>query len=230
MSISIITVVYNDKVGLSKTIDSVVNQKGINEDSVEYIVIDGGSTDGSFELILEHQDTISAYTSETDFGVYDAMNKGIDIANNDYLIFMNAGDVFYSSDVISKLLMVMSKEPQVDLFYSDTQFSDGRVFYCDANALRVIHQSLCYRKSLHKIEGYYMVGKKWSISDYMFFSNCKHYNWMKVNTISSFDLGGISSNANHYYQKLVVDLLYNDMSFFKFSVLFLQKKLREFFK
>lgn len=100
MNLSIITVNYNNKVGLKKTIDSVISQtwKGF-----EWIIIDGGSTDSSKELIEQYQQHFSYWCSEPDKGIYNAMNKGIDKAQGDYLLFLNSGDILHDNLVLQKV-------------------------------------------------------------------------------------------------------------------------------
>lgn len=90
--LSIITINYNNRDGLRKTIESVVNQTWRD---FEYIVIDGGSTDGSVEIIKEYADRIDYWVSEPDKGIYDAMNKGIYQAKGEYCLFMNSADEIY---------------------------------------------------------------------------------------------------------------------------------------
>ena len=97
--ISIITINYNDKVGLERTLKSVTNQTYKN---VEYIVIDGDSTDGSKELIEHYNDKINYWISEPDKGIYNAMNKGILKAKGQYLLFINSGDEFFSEAVLNE--------------------------------------------------------------------------------------------------------------------------------
>ncbi len=98
--LSIITINYNDKIGLEKTIQSVINQTW---KEFEFIVIDGNSTDGSKQIIEKYKSHISFWKSESDTGVYNAMNKGIETANGKYLIFMNGGDIFFDFDVLNKI-------------------------------------------------------------------------------------------------------------------------------
>lgn len=95
--ITIITVCYNHAKGLERTMRSVLEQ---TYDSMEYIVIDGGSTDGSRELIESFQQHLVYWCSEPDRGIYDAMNKGIAKAKGDYCLFLNAGDYFCKKDVL----------------------------------------------------------------------------------------------------------------------------------
>jgi glycosyltransferase involved in cell wall biosynthesis len=100
MKLSIITVNYNNKAGLQKTIDSVIAQTWRD---FEWIIIDGGSTDGSKELIEKYQQHFAYWCSEPDKGVYNAMNKGIGRARGEYLNFMNSGDIFYSKDTLEEV-------------------------------------------------------------------------------------------------------------------------------
>lgn len=100
MKVSIITVNLNNCNGLQKTIDSVVCQ---TYNDYDWIVVDGGSTDGSRELIEQYSSRFSYWISEQDTGVYCAMNKGINAAKGEYVIFMNSGDYFADSNVLSNV-------------------------------------------------------------------------------------------------------------------------------
>lgn len=97
MKYSIITINYNNCEGLRKTIKTVVTQTYNN---YEFIIIDGGSTDDSLEVIKEYSDRIMYWVSEPDKGIYNAMNKGVAQAHGDYCIFMNSGDCFYNAKVL----------------------------------------------------------------------------------------------------------------------------------
>lgn len=99
--ISLITINYNDKIGLERTLKSVTNQ---TYQDFEYIVIDGGSTDGSKEIIEQYSNKINYWISEPDNGVYNAMNKGILKANGEYLLFINSGDELYNLEVLKENL------------------------------------------------------------------------------------------------------------------------------
>lgn len=95
VKISVITVCYNAVDTLEKTIQSVLEQTYHN---IEYIIIDGGSTDGTVEIIHRYVDYLAYWVSEPDRGIYDAMNKGIERATGEWVNFMNAGDYFYNYD------------------------------------------------------------------------------------------------------------------------------------
>jgi glycosyltransferase involved in cell wall biosynthesis len=101
MKITVITINHNNKSGLEKTIKSVCNQSNTD---FEYIVIDGGSSDGSKEIIEDYQNEIACWVSEKDNGIYHAMNKGIKEAAGEFVVFMNSGDVFYNETIIDSLL------------------------------------------------------------------------------------------------------------------------------
>ncbi len=98
--ITVVTVVYNDEEHLEETVKSVINQDYRN---VEYIVVDGGSKDGTLEVIKKYENAIDYWVSESDEGIYHAMNKGIDFGSGEWIVFMNSGDIFYSDDVLSKV-------------------------------------------------------------------------------------------------------------------------------
>jgi glycosyltransferase involved in cell wall biosynthesis len=98
--ISIITAVYNGDKYLEQTIQSIINQ---TYENIEYIIIDGGSTDGTLDIIKKYEDKINYWVSEKDKGISDAFNKGVKIANGDYINFQGDGDGFVSSDALEKV-------------------------------------------------------------------------------------------------------------------------------
>lgn len=112
--ISIITVVFNSKNLIEKTIQSVINQP---YEEKELIIIDGGSSDGTVDIIKKYQEKISFWKSEPDKGLYDAMNKGLLAANGDYVIFINSGDVL-EKNILSKIFF--RRGTDVDVFYGET--------------------------------------------------------------------------------------------------------------
>lgn len=161
MKISVITINRNDASGLEKTIRSVAAQE---YSDVEYIVIDGASTDGSVDVIHAHAQHITDWHSEPDTGIYNAMNKGIAKATGDWLIFMNAGDVFATHTILQQF---------VDGNYADDivfgnqirHYPDGRtdVWQVDGQTIDFVffarrgipHQSTFIRNALFKQHGNY---------------------------------------------------------------------------
>ncbi len=122
MKLSIITINYNNKAGLQRTIDSVICQTCKD---FEWIVIDGGSTDGSKQLIEQYQSHFAYWCSEPDNGVYQAMNKGITHAKGEYLLFLNSGDALYDDNVLQK----------VDDVHSSADIISGQAVRMDTNEL-----------------------------------------------------------------------------------------------
>ena len=107
MKLSIITVNLNNKDGLQKTIDSVISQ---TYKDFEWIIIDGGSTDGSKELIENYSDYVSYWVSEPDKGIYNAMNKGIKQSHGEYLQFLNSGDIFIEDNTLKQVVSQLVNE------------------------------------------------------------------------------------------------------------------------
>jgi glycosyltransferase involved in cell wall biosynthesis len=211
--VSVIVITYNSSDYVIETLDSIKNQTYKN---IEHLIIDGASTDGTVDLIKKLG---LKYVSEKDSGLYDAMNKGIKKSTGYWLNFMNCGDVFYDSDVVEKCMKNINGN---DLIYSDTYFSNNTIFKCDIVKNRIVHQSLVYKKNLHDEFGLYLNAKGVSISDYLFFMLCKNKKWQKVDfIISRFDLEGISSNIDHYKQKVAIDILFNQTTRIRSSILLL---------
>ena len=123
MTVSIITICYNNITGLKKTRDSILSQ---TYKDYEWIVIDGGSSDGTKEFLQDCDEEISYWCSEKDNGVYNAQNKGIALAKGDYAICMNSGDIFHDAEVLQK---VFEKKQTSDVLYGNWQrvYLDGRI-------------------------------------------------------------------------------------------------------
>lgn len=112
---SVVTVSFNCVGLIAKTIESILRQ---DYASLEYIVIDGGSTDGTAEIIRKYQDRLAYWCSEQDGGIYQGMNKGIQHVQGDWIIFMNAGDTFADDHVLSQVASYADKE-RYDILYGD---------------------------------------------------------------------------------------------------------------
>lgn len=118
--ISVVTVVYNDCVNIENTIKSVINQSYKN---IEYIIQDGGSTDGTLELINKYNEQITSIESNKDNGIYDAMNKAVTKASGDYVIFMNCGDEFSTNTTLEDVANGI--DDNIDVIYGHTILFDG---------------------------------------------------------------------------------------------------------
>lgn len=117
MKITIITVVFENKQFIRDALESVLSQ---DYPDIEYIVIDGGSKDGSLEIIRAYQDRISKTVSEPDQGIYDAMNKGIGMATGDVIGFLNSDDFYVNDQVVSKIAAAFAKD--IDAVYADLDY------------------------------------------------------------------------------------------------------------
>lgn len=118
-TLTIITVVYNNVRDIERTLLSVINQ---TYPHIEYIVVDGGSDDGTMEVINRYASHIAHLVSEPDSGIYDAMNKGLAMAAGDYVLFMNSGDEIYSPDTV---VQVLATAKDADIYYGETELYDA---------------------------------------------------------------------------------------------------------
>lgn len=122
MKISIVTVTYNAAGVLEKTLQSILNQ---TSKDFECLIIDGASTDGTLDIIRKYQDRENLrYISEKDWGLYDAMNKGISLAKGEYVWFINAGDKIYAPTTVEQILQKLEKNPQADVVYGQSLIVD----------------------------------------------------------------------------------------------------------
>ena len=121
MLFSIITVTYNASPRLKRTIQSIISQ---SYPDIEYIIIDGNSTDGTLALIKKYQSAITRCISEPDKGLYDAMNKGLKIASGDYVWFINAGDRLYSETTVREIVDLLENGKLPDVIYGETEIID----------------------------------------------------------------------------------------------------------
>ncbi len=122
--IAVITICYNDRDGLARTMASVFEQSC---QEVEYIVVDGGSTDGSVQLIKASAEQLDHWVSERDGGIFDAQNKGWRMASAPWVLFLNAGDTLAAADVLEKALSAIA--PGTTIAYGDLELSDDRGVY-----------------------------------------------------------------------------------------------------
>ncbi len=205
--ISIITICYNEP-NLVRTCESVINQ---SYQDFEWIVIDGGSNNETQNVWRKYKNRINKFVSEKDNGIYNAMNKGIQLSTGEYLLFLNAGDLFYSNDVLEKISKL---DFDKDIIYGDGYTIDGN------NLLKkislppyiteqfFIKHSLCHPSTLIKKDLFLKYGmydetlkivsdwKKWI--EFFKLYHCS-YKYIPI-IIAKFDVNGISSNKK--YQKL----------------------------
>jgi len=197
--ITVVTVVYNSVDLLKKTIQSVTEQSFT---SFEYIIIDGGSVDGSVELIKQHENSLSAWVSEKDSGIYNAMNKGINLAKGKWICFTNSGDVFANNNVLEKTSSFMNTAPETDVFYGNifVQSNNGELKEriasppCNKHRMYFCHQSAFVKTTLIQKN---LFDEKYKMSaDFKFFKKCylNNYKFCNMNfPIVVYDTSGISN-------------------------------------
>ncbi|RZJ63809.1 MAG: glycosyltransferase [Flavobacterium sp.] len=113
--LTVITIVYNNVRDIERTINSVLNQ---TYPKIEYIIIDGKSTDGTLDIIEKYRSKVSKIVSEPDKGIYDAMNKGLALATGDYVLFMNSGDEIFDEHTVQD---IFDSAPGADIYYGETE-------------------------------------------------------------------------------------------------------------
>ena len=206
--ISIITINYNDKIGLTKTIESVINQSW---QPFEFLVIDGNSTDGGKEIINQYADKIDYWVSEPDTGVYNAMNKGIRAATGDYVLFLNSGDMLHNNDVLQQVDTMIKGDFSIyygDVIVKKPHSERHKVYpetlsfsYFYTNAL--CHQACFIKRQLFHDHFFYNEDYKiYSDGEFFIYTICKMnvpYKHLDL-IISIYDFTGISSNPK--YEKL----------------------------
>lgn len=116
--LSVITIVYNNVKDIERTLLSVLEQ---SYPAIEYIIIDGASTDGTMDVINRYRSRLTTVISEKDKGIYDAMNKGLQLATGDYVLFMNSGDEIYDQDTVTQ---VFKTAEGADIYYGETEMYD----------------------------------------------------------------------------------------------------------
>lgn len=202
--ISIITVNYNDKNGLLRTIESVKGQSFTN---YEHIIIDGGSTDGSKELIESHKANFNYWVSEADKGIYNAMNKGIKKANGEYLLFLNSGDDLEDGQSLERVHMHLNEKDIV--YFNINMITDNgkyvkkcpeRLSFTYLHNNLPSHQSTFFRRNLFDTYGYYdeklKITADWK---FLILAICKqNVTYKFVNqTFSNFYRDGLSSASSN---------------------------------
>ena len=204
MRYSVITINYNNKNGLRHTIESVVSQTCKD---YEYIIIDGGSTDGSVNVIKEHNTTIAYWVSEKDNGVYHAMNKGVTKAHGDYCVFMNSGDCFHSTDILDSIANFQEDIICGKVIKGNTTKKSGlsksKITLVDLMRGSLPHQAMFIKRDLlvkHPYDEKYKILSDWKFSiETIVFDNCSFRNIDLI--VANYDTTGISTNSNGLLSK-----------------------------
>lgn len=203
MKVTVVTAVLNDAGHIEQTILSVISQTDIE---IEYIIVDGGSKDGTLELIGKYKDKISLLISESDRGVYDAMNKGIKYSTGDFVYFLNSGDVLLNPSILSKIKLEELKERNA-IIYGNVVVAYGNIEALEKprpffnskmkfKGIGICHQSMFFPGELIRNEKYdlsYNIAADYDLA-YRLWRKGTVFLYKDI-TIAKYDWGkGISSN------------------------------------
>lgn len=227
--ISIISIVRNDQAHIRETIESVINQTYAN---IEYIVVDGGSTDSTVEIIKEYEDKIDYWISEPDKGIYNANNKGFSYTTGDFINYMNSGDKFYNNDVIANIF------PQ----YKDFDFIYGNTYMDGYKIIPEIVSEKMFLKQ--KTINHQAVFASRKCFDYLFDENLKvvaDRDWILANyrkkysfkyvdvDVTVYDNTGVSSKPEKFNPDFL-KFIKKNYNFFLYLYFYIRKKLGRLIK
>jgi glycosyltransferase involved in cell wall biosynthesis len=240
MRVTIITVCYNRKATIEKAIKSVLEQ---NYNDIEYIIIDGNSTDGTKEIIESYRDRISQYISEPDKGMYDAINKGLKLATGDIIGLMHSDDEFYDKNAIKRIAARFDYETGIDGVYGNGVYVSndteerlvrdriGGIFSLKKvkEGWLPLHPTVYLKKSVIDKHGFYNLDFKIA-SDTEFLLRYLYKYKIKMGYVNAYivkmRMGGMSTNV-----KRAFEVLYEDYKIYKFHglaaflVVFLKKSI-----
>ena len=192
--VSIVTVVLNDEMGISKTIESVLQQK---YEPIEYIVIDGGSTDGTLDKVRSYADKIDFWVSEQDQGISEAFNKGIRAAHGNFIGLINAGD-WYEPDAVEQIVKTFSVHPETGVVCGALQFWSGeeKEYACQSEPnllekdMTVTHPTCFVRADLYEQHGLFDESYRYAM-DYKLLLG------LKVQSVPFISLRSVLTNMQH---------------------------------
>lgn len=201
---SIISIVLNDPNGIRETMISVNRQLF---DNYEHIIIDGGSSDATLQVIHDLKTSLTNIISEDDNGIYDAMNKGVLLSKGDFIIFMNAGDSFYDEKVLNQLSTIAISDNTIYIgsYYNRTKkkiFLSSNKIIEFLSELPFNHQSVINPKKVFKLKSFESEFK--ILGDLEFYKdvyeNYKSFNFIPINiVVANYELNGISSTPSITY-------------------------------
>ena len=205
MKLSIITVNYNDAKGLERTIKSVISQSFRD---FEFIIIDGGSTDESIDIIKKYEKHVDYWVSEHDGGIYPGMNKGLRQAKGDYLNFMNGGDRYHSTDVLERIFSIGTNADIITGTHAENGAENigkgGKVTMLDLYRCAIDHQASFIKREvaiMHPYDEKYRIVSDWKFFiEALIMDNCSFYFTDII--VVDVDMKGISNtNMKLNYQE-----------------------------
>lgn len=217
MKISIITVCYNSAATIEKTILSIAGQSYKN---IEYLIIDGNSKDNTIEIIKKHEDKITKWISESDKGLYDAMNKGIEMATGDLIGILNSDDVF-NNELVLEQIVAFHKNNEIDASVGNIlqHKENGKILrlysskFWSPEKLRIgfmpPHPSIFLKKDLFKKFGNYELGFKigadYELITRFFLKNNITWKYSGITTTAML-VGGLSSSGSSSYSLITKEI------------------------
>lgn len=236
VKLTIITINYNNNLGLIKTIESIINQTWTD---FEFIIVDGGSTDESLATIKKYEKHINYWVSEKDGGVYDAMNKGIQLAKGMFVNFMNSGDYFYNNTILEEIHHKFTNNVGVlygDSFYFNEAGYDriektpSKLSFSHFVNSGINHQASFIKRDLFfkyfKYNLKYKISADWEFFIYVLCKKNEPYEHLHK-TICYYDFSGISAipeNLHIYYSerdeimKEHFSMFYEDFGYYNYVV------------
>jgi glycosyltransferase involved in cell wall biosynthesis len=236
ISITVITICYNSENSIEDTIRSVIGQDFKN---IEYIIVDGMSSDGTMKIVNDYRSFIDKVVSERDRGIYDAINKGIELASGDYIVLLNSNDIFYSSSTISNIadfhknvdcpvsiadVLIKDKKGHLLRYYSSRFWKPFQLRL----GFMPPHQGVVIRKDVFNSYGSYSLDYKIA-ADYeylvkLLLRNALVYKYSpEIRTIMS--SGGVSGQGLLSYKKIsreIIDILGYNRNVFLIGIIYLR--------
>lgn len=238
--VSVVTVCYNCVDVIEETIKSVISQ---NRSLYEYLVIDGKSNDGTVQLINKYKSGIDVFISEPDNGIFDAMNKAIDIASGKWILFMNAGDVFADNNVLYDVFGNIKYPNNIGVIYGDVIFKGNDCitkqespFYLNNKEIKqmgICHQTIFTRTDLAKSTKFDCRYKYTADYNMMYQIYKKQYDFFHINrAVAIYDLSGASS-ANPFAQLKEIAIILdktNSMAYYFAKIELIKRIIKKIIK
>lgn len=221
---SIITICYNNKAGLEKTIESVINQTYNN---FEFIVIDGGSNDGTIEVLNNYSSNFAYWVSENDNGISDAFNKGVKKSKGEWILFLNSGDILFNANVLELFAKFIPNDSvETQIYYGKivientkkNKYEFGSEFNLKKfhRRMNLPHQAIFFNKIYFVNYGYF--DEKFKLAmDYELLLRPNKYEYQFINAVvSEMEQGGVSqTNIDKIYREyLIAKLLHTKRNIF----------------